>query len=250
VKLFLCSAILLLSLPVRAQTPASATPVAIKDEPHHHLLLENDYVRAWHFEIAGHDTTLLHAHPLPYLAVALTPGDYVNGVVGKPEASATADEGQLNFSKGGFAHFVRTDSGAPFQNVTIELLKPQGTPHNRCVKVIEAPIDCPVEAAGKPAVEIPAFETDELLVEAGALPPGRFYSAEISPSPRLFVVLSDSQLSIQLAGSKEKKLHAGELYWLPAGVSAVVSEDSPQKGRDKDRRDEIKLSRFYIIIFK
>ncbi|HKM91609.1 MAG TPA: hypothetical protein VJX29_13425 [Candidatus Acidoferrales bacterium] len=251
-KTLLFSAILLLTLSVRAQVPASSAAVAIKDEPHHHLVLENAYVRAWHFEIAGHDTTLLHAHDLPYLAVALMPGDFVNGVAGKPEAHVTADEGQLNYSKGGFAHFVRTDAGTPFQNFTIELLKPQGTPRNRCIKVIDGPFDCPVEAAGKPVVETPAFETDELLVEAGALPLGRFYNAESSPFPRLFIILSDSQVSVEPAGSKATKLHGGDLYWLPAGTSAAITEITPQKKKEKDRdaRDEMKLSRFYIVVFK
>ena len=251
-KTLLLSAFLLLTLSVRAQAPASAAPVAIKDEPHHHLVLENAYVRAWHFEISGHDTTLLRAHDLPYLAVALMPGDYVNGVAGKPEAHATAEDGQLNYSKGGFAHFVRTDAGTPFQNFTIELLKPQGAPRNRCVKVIDGPFDCPVEAAGKPVVETPAFETDELLVVAGALPLGRFYNAGSSPSPRLFVILSDSQVSVEAAGSKATKLHGGDLYWLPAGTSATVTEVTPQgkKEKDRDTREEMKLSRFYIVVFK
>jgi len=250
VKTLLFSAFLLLTLSAHAQAPASAAPVAVKDEPHHHLLLENAYVRAWHFEIAGHDVTLLHAHDLPYLGVALMPGEYVNGVAGKPEAHATVDDGQLNYSKGGFAHIVRTDAGTPFQNFTIELLKPQGTPRNRCVKVIDGPLDCPVEAAGKPVVETPAFETDELLVEAGALPLGRFYNAESSRSPRLFVVLSDSQVSVEAAGAKAKNLHGGDLYWLPAETSATVTEITPDKKKGKDSQNDAKLSRFYIIVFK
>jgi hypothetical protein len=251
-KTILCSAILLVTFSVRAQAPASSPPVAVQDEPHHHLLLENAYVRAWHFVIAGHETTLLHTHALPYLAVALMPGDYVNGVTGKPEAHVTLDDGQLNYSKGGFSHVVRTDAGSPFQNFTIELLKPQGTPRNRCLKVIDAPLDCPVEAAGKPVVETPAFETDEVLIQAGALPPGRFYNAGSFPSPRLFMILSDSQVSVEAAGSKAKKLHGGEVYWLPAGALVTVTEVSPVKGKgkDKDRQDEMKLSRFYIVVFK
>jgi len=249
-ELLLATAFLLLALPLGAQAPASSPAVAIKDEPHHHLVLENAYVRAWHFDIAGHEATLLHSHDLPYLGVALMPGDYVNAVAGKPEAHATLDDGQLNYSKGGFAHLVRTDAGTPFQNFTIELLKPQGAPRNRCVKVIDAPLDCPVEAAGRPVIETPAFETDELLVEDGALPLGRFYNAGSSLFPRLFVILSDSQVSIEVAGSKARKLHGGEVFWLPAGAGATVTDVTPEKKKGKDSRDELKLSRFYVVVFK
>ena len=231
-----------------AQTPASAPPVPIKDEPHHHSVFENGYVHVWFFDLPGHESTLLHAHDLPYLAVALTPGDYVNAVAGKPEAHVTADEGQLNFSKGGFAHVVRTDEGSPFHNFTIELLHPQANPKNRCVKVIDGPFDCPVEAAGKPAVELPTFETDELIVQTGALPEGRFYNAGSSQQPRLFVVLADSNISVDVSGQKAKKVKGGEVYWLPAGTGATVTDISPApKGKDSDK---MKLSRFYILSFK
>lgn len=245
VAIFCCA----VSLP--AQAPSS-TPVPIKSEPHHHLALENAYVRAWFFDIPGHEATLLHAHDLPYLGIALMPGDYINAVAGKPEAHATLDDGQLNYSKGGFAHIVRTDSGSPFQNFTVELLHPQGTPRNRCVKVIDGPLDCPVEAAGKPAVETPAFETDEILVQAGALPEGRFYSASATPGPRLFLILSDSEVSIEARGGKTEKLHGGQLYWLPGGASATITDirKEAKKGKEATSRGEIKLSRFYIVSFK
>jgi hypothetical protein len=241
--------ILLLAFSLAAQTP---TPVPLKSEPHHHLVLENSYVRAWFFDIAGHESTLLHAHDLPYLGIALMPGDYTNAVAGKPDAHAQLDDGQLNYSKGGFAHVVRTDAGTPFKNFTVELLHPQGTPHNRCVKVIDAPLDCPVEAAGNPVVETPAFETDEILIQAGALPHGRFYNAGTSQMPRLFLVLSDSELSVEARGAKAQKLHGGELYWLPAGTTATVTDvrKEKKKSKDSDSREELKLSRFFIVCFK
>lgn len=251
-KLLLLITVLALAFSLPAQAPLSSSPVPIQSEPHHHLVLENAYVRAWFFDLPGNEATLLHAHDHPYLAVALMAGDYVNAVAGKPEAHSTPDDGQLNYSKGGFAHIVRTDSGSRFQNFTVELLRPQGTPRNRCLKVIDAPLDCPVEAAGRPVVETPAFETDEILVQAGALPQGRFYNAESSQAPRLVLVLSDSELSVEPRGAKAEKLYGGQLYWLPAGVSATFTDVRKEKKKDKDAksRDEFKLSRFYIVSFK
>lgn len=249
-KSLLAIATLVVAVSLCAQTPLAPAPVALNKEPHHHLVLENAYVRAWFFDIPGHDATLLHAHDLPYLGIALMPGDYTNAVAGKPEAHALLEDGQLNYSKGGFAHVVRTDAGSPFKNFTVELLHSQGAPRNRCVKVIDAPIDCPVEAAGKPAVELPAFETDEVLIQAGGLPQGKFYNASASQSPRLFLLLSDSELSVEVHGAKAKLLHGGELYWLPAGTSAVFTDVHKEKRKDKDARDEQKISRFFIVAFK
>jgi len=244
--------ILALAVSLCAQVPSSPAPVPIKAEPHHHLALENGYLRAWFFDIAGNESTLLHQHDLPYLGVALMPGDFINAVAGKAEAHAKQEDGQLSYSKGGFAHIVRTDAGTPFQNFTVELLHPQANPRNRCVKLIaDAPLDCPVEAAGRPAVETPAFETDEVLVQAGALSDGRFYNAAAGSTPRLFLILSDSELSFEVRGAKAKRLHGGELYWLPAGSSAVITDvRKEKKNKDPRAQEEMKFSRFFILNFK
>jgi len=110
-KSILFSAILFLSCAVGAQAPATA-PVALKDEPHHHLLFENEYVRVWAFGIAGHQATLLHNHDLPYFGVAVGSADFINAVTGKPEAHVTLTDGQVSYSKGGFSHVAHRDRHA------------------------------------------------------------------------------------------------------------------------------------------
>ena len=82
-KSILFSAVLLLSWAVGAQAPATA-PVALKDEPHHHSLFENEYARAWAFGITGHQATLLHNHDLPYFGVAV-------GSAGRERAESARD---------------------------------------------------------------------------------------------------------------------------------------------------------------
>ena len=84
----IAAAVLLVAFGTRAQAPA-ANPVPTKDEPHHHLILENSYVRVLHVEVPGHDATLLHAHDLPYVSVTIGPADFINAVAGKPEVHAT-----------------------------------------------------------------------------------------------------------------------------------------------------------------
>ena len=249
-RLPVVAAIIFCAISLFAQSPLAPGPVPLKSEPHYRLVFENGYVRAWYFDIPGGTATLPHTHDVPYLSIALMPGDYVDAVAGQPEVHATPDDGQLSYFPGGEAHVLRTDSGGRFQDLTIELLRPQGTARNRCEKVIDAPLDCPVGAAGKPVVETPVFETDGILVQAGALPQGRFYNAEASQLPRLLVVLSDSELSVEPQGSKTQKLHGGELYWLGPGVGAVITDIRKESRKERDNRDEIKLSRFYIVSFK
>ncbi|MGA8145714.1 MAG: hypothetical protein WB987_17650 [Candidatus Acidiferrales bacterium] len=218
----------------RAQAPAS-NPVPTKDEPHHHLVLENTYVRVLHVEIPGHEATLLHAHDLPYVSVTLGTADFVNALVGKPEAHATMADAQVAYSKGGFAHVVRTDAGAPFQNFTVELLKPQGAARNRCVKVVaDSPVqDCPAGAAN-----FPVFETDEMLVESGTLGAEGKRAEAASDSPRLFLVLDKSELTITIPGLGDKALHTGDAFWLPAGAAPSLANSGAT------------TSRFLVLTFK
>src|SRR5467141_4776576 len=134
----LCSLLLLFAFSSNAQAP---TAVPIPKEPHHHLVFENSYVRVFRVNVPAHDATLLHQHDVPYVYIALGPADVINAIQGKPEARLVMSDGQVGYSRGGFAHIARTDSGLVFNNVTIELLKPKGEPRNLCEKIIDGPLN-------------------------------------------------------------------------------------------------------------
>lgn len=92
-KPILFSAILLLSTAVLGQAPATPA-VALKEEPHHHLLFENDYVKAWAFGIAGHEATLLHSHDLPYLGVTVGSADFITRLPESPRLTPSKQTGR------------------------------------------------------------------------------------------------------------------------------------------------------------
>jgi hypothetical protein len=241
-SLFL-AAILAIIFPVQAQAPA---PVALKDEPHHNLIFENEYVRVWLFGIKGHDATLLHSHDLPYLGIALGPADFVNAVAGKPEVPVTLTDGQVGYSKGGFAHLVRTETDMPFRNFTVELLKPQGTGRNRCVNVVPGPLnDCPQQdpgqAPGSPSLASikPLFETDDVLVESGVLAAQGKHTETSGRPARLLLVLDGSELSVEIPGLPAKTLHSGEALWLSAGLTPTLTNLA-----------ELKTSAFVLLVLK
>src|SRR6266481_4231952 len=133
----LCSLLLLFAFSINAQAP---TAVPIPKEPHHHLVFENSYVRVFRVSVPAHEATLLHQHDVPYLYIALGPADVINAVQGKPEVRLVMADGQLGYSRGHFAHIARNESDSPFNNVTIELLRPQGEPKNLCQAVIVGPV--------------------------------------------------------------------------------------------------------------
>jgi len=247
-NLLLCSLLFLFAFSRSAQAPIA---VPIPKEPHHHLVLENDYVRVFRVSVPAHESTLLHQHDVPYLYVSLGSADVINAVQDKPEAHLIMADGQLGYSPGHFAHIARNLSDAPFSNVTIELLKPQGEPRNLCDKVVPGPVkECSSDSSKLPANsplialaramrQIGQLETDEIVVTSFSIALKMNYNEPDSQSSRLLVVDDNSELQVEIPGETSKALHAGEVLWLEAGKKWTIDTPGPHK-----------LTRFLLIRFK
>jgi hypothetical protein len=115
-----------------AQQPANQTPIDFDKEPHHHLVLENGYVRVFRVEIISPEATLLHHHDHPFIYMSVGATEFVNAVVGKPDVVVTKKDGQLGYSAGDFSHIIRTQHDTPVYNISIVLLHPQGNVSSEC----------------------------------------------------------------------------------------------------------------------
>ena len=234
-KPLLCSALLLLTFSLKAQAPVA---VPIPKEPHHHLVFENSYVRVFRVSVPAHEATLLHQHDVPYVYVALGPADVINAVQDKPEVRLVLTDGQANYSRGAFAHVARNESGMPFNNVTIELLHPQGEPHNLCASIVAGPLGaCPnTESVRSTWYSTPLpggsplFETDKIVAESGIIGPKSRYEDKRPPVSALLIAMDGSQIKVKpsgpvhsIQGGPAENLRGGEVYWLPAGVKRSIS---------------------------
>jgi hypothetical protein len=227
---WLLSIALLCSAP-NLQTPAAPTAVPLATEPHHQLLLENSYVRVYRVSIPAHSATLLHQHDLPYVSVSLGPADFVNAVTAKPEVHVVLADGQVGYSRGGFAHIARTDAGVVFNNVTVELLKPQGEPQNLCAKVVAAaPLasSCPDAAAApqKESSSVPQFKTDEVTAQLDSYGPGAQPIEIAARVPTLLVIASGSEIESAGTAIQKENVSAGSAIWLPAASRTIFSNQS------------------------
>ena len=244
----LCAALRLLTFSLNAQVP---TAVPIPKEPHHHLVLENDYVRVFRVSVPAHEATLLHQHDVPYIYVALGPAEVINAIQGKPEAHLVMSDGQVGYSRGGFAHIARTDSGLVFNNVTIELLHPQAEPRNLCEKVVDGPFkECssdfsklpsnsPLIALAQAMRQKRLFETDEILVTSFSVALRQNYSESGSQPARLLLVEDNSELRVEVPGDPARTLQGGEVLWLEAGKEWTIVTPG-----------EHNVTRFLLIRFK
>jgi len=235
----------------QAQDAANNELVPLRDEVHHQLVMQNDTVRVYTVGVPPNDATANHRHDHPYLAINFGAADVENDVQGKPPAHLQLADGQLVYSPGGFSHVAKT-SGAPFHNVTIELLKPQQNAKNLCKQIVEGPLSCPQdEEAHKSATEmadsrkrlpasaprkkssqalatsddnIPYFETDEVQANVVTVSAGRDYVEKSPKFPALLVAMSNSNLSADLNGDHGSFLHSGDLLWMPAGTDRRLTD--------------------------
>lgn len=203
--------------------------VPLADEPHHLIVLRNDYVHVYGVSVQPLDATLIHKHDLPYLAVSLGASDVENNVFGKPAVRLSLQDGQVIYSVGGFAHAVRTDAGMVFRNVTIELARPQSAARNLCKQIVAGPLACAEESAiGKKLAgdagddDVPYFETDEVRVDVIKVSSGHDYVAETPKENAVLVALTNANLDANLGGEHSSFLHAGDVVWLPAGMHRKV----------------------------
>src|SRR5438270_9741004 len=95
----------------QAQNPtAPLGPVPLAEEPHHRLVLQNDFVHVYNVMVPPLDATLLHEHDLPYTYLTLGATELVNAIQGQPETRLTLQDGDTRYTPGKFVHLVRTDS--------------------------------------------------------------------------------------------------------------------------------------------
>jgi hypothetical protein len=217
------------NLPLQNPT-APPGPVPIGEEPHHRLVLQNDFTHVYNVMVPPLDATLLHQHDLSYLYVTLGPADIVNAIVGKPELHLILHDGETHYTPGKFAHVARTDSGLPFHNITIELVRPQGTTKNICKDVIPGqPTECPQPQAASDSASgkrkpseaseepVPYFETDEIRVDLYHVAGAKDYVDAAPKVHALLVALTDANLDANLGGEHISFLHGGDVLWMPAG---------------------------------
>lgn len=220
--------------PIAASHPASArewqagvspaAEVPISKEHHHHLILENSYVKAYEVEVPAHESTLLHRHDFDYVYVVLGDADVTNAVLGKPELKLHLPDLTVNFSPGPFAHVAGNVGDAPFRNFTISLLRKQGE-----LKTYFPTVDAALEDAAKAANAAGArdiLETNELRVSAIKVAPGSNWTPAKSKGPRLFMLVDRMR---DLAGPKEPKAPTfpeGMLVWVPGGKRWTLVNDS------------------------
>jgi len=105
--------------PTSTQTAPSVVPIT--NEPSHHMVLDNEYVRVFYVEVPPHAETQYHQHDHDYIYVTLGDASVDSVRVGEKPAHLDLKDGDTKFTKGSFAHKAVNQGDKPFRNITIEV---------------------------------------------------------------------------------------------------------------------------------
>jgi quercetin dioxygenase-like cupin family protein len=105
-----------------AASPNPTEPVPVEQESHHHVVLENQYVRVLDVSIPPGETTLLHTHSHDNLAVRLNGGSVETQEMGKGWQSATLTPGTIIF-RNALTHRVKNVGNQVYHVVDLEILQ-------------------------------------------------------------------------------------------------------------------------------
>jgi quercetin dioxygenase-like cupin family protein len=206
----------------------SQQTVDITAEPSHHLVFQNQYLRAFDVTVAPKATTLVHRHEHDYVFVTLGDADLTNARVGEKPSGLQLKDGETRFTPGGFAHAAINNSARPFHNITIDLLQ-TATNVKRCTESCSVPLPC--EAKSCPSIER-RISSDQWVMSFITMPPGASVEKHTHPMPHLVVAVSNVDLTVDTGSSvSHSKLAIGGVAWVAAGVTHSVRNDTASAAR-------------------
>jgi hypothetical protein len=186
--------------------------VPIEQEPRHHLVFENEFVRAFAVEIAPHQHTLCHHHPNDYLLFVALGADIVSAARDEEPKRFSYRNGECELAPAGLIHVVENLSDTPFRNVVVELLPAasglrRGSPPQRVSgEVTITPVfndaraaifSTEIAAGAEVEIRGPAVLTSPY---GGGLSPDAVDEVEIQPNPISDIAWVPSQYVTNLFG--------------------------------------------------
>ena len=222
-----------------------ATQVEITNEPHHHLVFENQDVRVFNVQVDPNTETQMHWHRHDYFAVTLAPAEIANTVLDKPAVTTKLTEGDVRFASATFAHSVRDVGPDSFRNVTVEILKDatlRTTPSPWDTAKDTKKSDATKNEADKSkndarALEVLPHGTAQILFVKDAiratdfeLQPGGSIPTHSPAHPLLLIAVTSFDLSTDSA-AKPHHFNSGDSLWLPNGLSRPITNTSHQSAK-------------------
>lgn len=186
------------------------SPVAVANEPRHHLKFENEYVRVFDVVVPPDDATLFHTHSNDYAFVTIGDAKLKAEVMGSQPADLILKNGEARFTKGPITHRVTNVASTPFRNITIEILRSPGP----------AGTSTPDTSPGHSIV----LENERVRIERLILEPGQSTNMHTHGLSALSVFLTNAKVLVESPGQKPETMEykPGDFRWRAAPVTHSI----------------------------
>ena len=184
---------------------------AVRDEPRHHLVFENEYLRILDVHLAPNDTTQYHLHQTPSVFISLSKTLTTNQSLGQPVNQVRYDEIKAWYDPipSPRIHRVWNSDSSWLHIMDVELTaeRPKSNP---------------------PLVESPLLNLlfDELQVTGYRLelPAAKSIPLPASDTGYLLVSLSNAVIRFTMHDKPQKRImKAGHYIWINAGGAATLN---------------------------
>jgi hypothetical protein len=121
--------------------------IPVDKEPHHKVVLENEYVRVLDGYVAVHDSTPVHVHAANSVVIFLSKSRFGIRVAGEPLVVADVNPGDIryvNYGEKPVSHIVTNEGESGFHFIVVELLN-QREGKDSCSRIVEPGITLPLQ---------------------------------------------------------------------------------------------------------
>jgi len=206
-----------------AQTESHPVPVA--NEPHHHQVLANDFVRVYAVQIPPHGSTLLHQHDRDYVVVHLSSGDVTNTPAGGDSKQSHVEAGGVQLVKAPLTHVVANSGETVYENITVVILR---------ASPLHPPGAVPAgNFGGEGVLTRLLFENDVVRAWDTEIAPGGRQAHHMHLLPYLAIAVTGLNFSnVPDKGAAGTISHkAGDVAWMNAPYGHTLTNVSEQPAR-------------------
>ena len=196
---------------------AELSPVPVEEEPHHHVLLKNDFVLVMRVTLAPGESTLFHTHSHDRAAVQLTEATITqqrpDEKEGAPEQRRPGDV-SASTGNGPYTHRVHNSGHGVFEVLDVEFLQRPKEPASKAVAAVEA-------------------ENPSARIYKWMLAPGS--TSAMHTHERPYLIISVTPLLLKMTDPEGRsfthEVKAGDIHWVDAKVTHTLANEAKAEGQ-------------------
>jgi hypothetical protein len=196
-------------------TGTKESPVELRNEPHHHLKFENQYVRVWDTLIPAHEATLWHVHSYNNVVLTLADANVRVETIGADPAESQPKLGDVGFRKAPYTHRTMSIGDTPFHNMAVEIL---ALPKN---------LEAAVEEGRTPLIE-----NEQVRIYRISLAAGESTGIQTDLLPGLLVAITSGNVEILQTGQSQSHsahFNAADVQWHEKQISRSIQNAGKER---------------------